>query len=110
MMPHLRKHALLPTNAGQRSPPSSVLASQASQPASFFLRRRPAPALRALPFRLSPVLTLPPTCQSAEEVRESRVRATKRDAPRHATAALPLASCPWRGRGLEVVVDGTGRD
>jgi hypothetical protein len=35
MMPYLRKHALLPADAEQRSPPSSIPASQASQPLSF---------------------------------------------------------------------------
>jgi hypothetical protein len=87
------------------TPPSSVPASQAS----FFLRRRrPAPAL---PLRLSPVLTLPPTCQSAEEERERKPCACLRVLPsatRHATPPLRYPS--RRGRGLEVVVDGTGLD
>lgn len=116
MMPHLCKHASLPADAGQRSHSSVVRPSLPGQPASqpsFFLRRRPAPALRALPLRLSPVLTLPPTCQSAEEEREKAVcvptRAAKRDAPRHATAALPLSSRS-RTRGGGGGWDGTGLD
>lgn len=96
------------------TPPSSVPASQAS----FFLRRRrPAPAL---PLRLSPVLTLPPTCQSAEEERERKPcaclrvlpSATRRATPRHrcATPRVAVEDSRWWWMGRDWTgLDWTGR-
>jgi hypothetical protein len=107
MMPHLRKHALLPADAGQRSHSSVV---RPSLPGLFLSPSSSSCTCAA--FASQPRLDPSPHMSvSRGREREKAVcvptRAAKRDAPRHATAALPLASRSrtrggggWDGTGL----------
>lgn len=108
MMPHLRKHALLPADAGQRSHSSVV---RPSLPGLFLSPSSSSCTCAA--FASQPRLDPSPHMSvSRGREREKAVcvptRAAKRDATRHATPPLRYPS--RRGRGLEVVVDGTGLD